>query len=258
MWSRREIKAYAKNFLRQNYWKSFLVVLITLFLIGGTGDVGKSNSVEEAQMNINNITNEEQFFPENFDNPSNVYEFTNDMVLSPLAKIGIGVVTVSSILMVILLLTLGFVAEVGQSRFFLDGFKGDVNIGKLFSGFNSKEYLPIVKAQALAFLYIFLWTFVFIIPGIIKQYQYRYVPYLLAEDSTLSPREALDKSKELTRGHKWDIFVLDLSFILWNMLGIVTFGIAPLFVAPYVEATNARLYTILSDNSYDDFIDYNY
>jgi len=109
--------------------------------------------------------------------------------------------------------------------------------------------MPIIKAQGLAFLSILLWTFVFIIPGIIKGYQYRYVPYLLAEDTSLSPKEALSKSKQMTMGHKLDIFVLDLSFILWNLLGLLTFGISAYFVAPYVEATNARLYNVLKDGT---------
>ena len=84
-----------------------------------------------------------------------------------------------------------------------------------------------------------------------KGYQYRYVPYLLAEDPSLAPNEALSKSKQMTMGHKLDIFVLDLSFILWNLLGLLTFGISAYFVAPYTEATNARLYHVLKENSYN-------
>ena len=53
----------------------------------------------------------------------------------------------------------------------------------------------------------------------------------------------------MTKGHKWNMFVLDLSFILWDLLALITFGISGYFVAPYVEATNARLYTVLKDRS---------
>lgn len=248
MWNRSEIKSYAKGFLSRNYWKSFLVVLITSFLLGGTSGVGNSSSNQDIQTEYNNFMNDPYTIQENFNSPSEFFEFTNKVVLSPLEKIGLGFAAATSIFAAILLVTLGFVAEVGQSRFFLEGFKGDVSISKVFSGFNTDEYFSIVKTQALANISIFLWTFLFIIPGIIKSYQYRYVPYLLAEDPNISSSEALDQSKRMTMGHKWDIFVLDLSFILWNMLGIITFGLAPLFVAPYKEATNARLYNILSSN----------
>ena len=169
--------------------------------------------------------------------------------IRPLGFLAIGTLTFLSIAIGIVLLFIGFVLEVGKSKFFIDGFKGDVDISKLFFGFNSKDIMPIIKAQGLAFLSILLWTFVFIIPGIIKGYQYRYVPYLLAEDTSLSPKEALEKSKQMTMGHKLDIFVLDLSFILWNLLGLITFGISAYFVAPYVEATNARLYNVLKDGT---------
>jgi hypothetical protein len=58
--------------------------------------------------------------------------------------------------------------NVGKIKFFLDGFKSDVNINKLFSGFNTKDFLPILKAQALSILYIFLWTLLFIITDFFK------------------------------------------------------------------------------------------
>lgn len=248
MWNRRELKTYAKKFLSKNYWQSFLVVVVTLFLMGGMGDVGRTNYVQQYRNDFNNISVEELFITENIEASTDVYNSVANIVLTPLTILGIGLATVTTIFTALLLISLGFVAEVGQSRFFLDGFKGDVDIKKLFSGFNSDEYLPIIKAQGLAFISIFLWTLLLVVPGIIKSYQYRYVPYLLAEDSSLSPKAALDKSKSLTMGHKMDIFILDLSFFFWNLLGIVTFGIAPLFVAPYIEATNARLYNVLSND----------
>lgn len=141
MWNRREIKTYAKGFLRQSYWKAFLVVLITTFLLGGTSAVGKSPTLEEYQIDYNDTIYERERLSESFDTPSRIYNFTSNIILSPLAMIGIGIATVTSIFMGILLLTLGFVAVVGQSRFFLDGFNGDINIRKLFSGFNSEEYI---------------------------------------------------------------------------------------------------------------------
>lgn len=247
MWTRRELKDYAKGFLKQHYWKAFIVVLLTTLLANGFGGNSGSNAGVQFQQNY------EYVFGQGSGTISVPYGFEmfRSMLsnIRPLGFLAIGTITFLSIAIGIALLFLGFIVEVGKSKFFLDGFKEDVDISKLFFGFNYKDIMPIIKAQGLAFLYILLWTFVFIIPGIVKGYQYRYVSYLLAEDTSLSPKEALSKSKKMTIGHKWNIFVLDLSFILWSLLSLITFGISAYFVAPYVEATNARLYNVLKNET---------
>ena len=248
MWTRRELKEYAKGFLRSHYWKAFIVVLITTLLMNGFGrDSGTNTGVEFKQTY-------EYVFGEGTNvtvSLAPALELFRSVLrnVSPLGYLAIGTVTFLSIVISIVMLLLGFIVEVGKSKFFLEGFKGDVDINKLFFGFNSRDYLPIIKAQGLAFIYILLWTLLFIIPGIVKGYQYRYVPYLLAEDPSLAPNEALSKSKEMTMGHKWNIFILDLSFFLWGLLSLITFGLSTYFVAPYIEATNARLYTVLKDGT---------
>lgn len=80
-------------------------------------------------------------------------------------------------------------------------------------------------------------------------YEYSMVPYILSEESNLPPNEVIRKSREMTKGHKMDMFILDLSFFGWYLLGVLFFGIGGIFVNPYKEATIARLYNILSDNS---------
>jgi uncharacterized membrane protein len=81
------------------------------------------------------------------------------------------------------------------------------------------------------------------------------VPYILTEDANISITEAIGRSREMTEGHKWDIFVLDLSFIGWGLLGLLFFGIGGIFVQPYIEATFARLYVVLSGNDDNDQYD---
>lgn len=248
MWTRSELKEYAKGFLRSHYWKAFIVVLITTLLMNGFGrDSGTNTGVEFKQTY-------EYVFGEGTNvtvSLAPALELFRSVLrnVSPLGYLAIGTVTFLSIVISIVMLLLGFIVEVGKSKFFLEGFKGDVDINKLFFGFNSRDYLPIIKAQGLAFIYILLWTLLFIIPGIVKGYQYRYVPYLLAEDPSLAPKETLSKSKEMTMGHKWNIFILDLSFFLWGLLSLITFGLSTYFVAPYIEATNARLYNVLKGES---------
>jgi len=95
----------------------------------------------------------------------------------------------------------------------------------------------------------FLWSLLFVIPGIVKSYEYRMIPYILSENPSIQMSRAFELSREMTYGHKADIWVLDLSFILWNLLGAITCGLANIFyVNPYIAATNAELYGVLRGN----------
>lgn len=251
MWTRVELKDYAKGFLKKHYWKAFIVCLIATLLSGG----GSSNS-SNSNNNYNDDTYYNNDYPviEEFDDnvtfefDSPVFNFITRNFRSPLFMLGGGFLTIIFLVLAVLIITVGFAIEVGKSRFFLDGFKGNVSVGKLFSTFNSEEYLPIVKTQFLRGLYNVLWSFLLIIPGVIKYYEYRLVPYILAEKPDLSSNEIISKSRELTSGHKMEMFVLDFSFIGWYLLGGLFFGIGVFFVDPYAEATYARLYNVLAGN----------
>ena len=91
-------------------------------------------------------------------------------------------------------------------------------------------------------LYLFLWTCLFIIPGIVKAYSYAMTPYILSENPTLSVGEAITASRRLMRGNKWRLFCLRFSFIGWHFLEGLTLGVAALFVSPYIEAANAAFF----------------
>ena len=84
------------------------------------------------------------------------------------------------------------------------------------------------------------------IPGIVKSYEYRMVPFLLSENPNMTKDEALKASSRMMKGNKWRAFVLDLSFLGWHILSAFTFGMLEIFyVAPYVNGTNAALYEAL-------------
>lgn len=89
IWNRSEIKSYVKDFLRLNYWKAFLVVLIIMFLIGDTSVVRKATTVPNLQYAYNNDTYDQFGLFQSFETPTRVYEFTSKMHLSPLVKLGI-------------------------------------------------------------------------------------------------------------------------------------------------------------------------
>lgn len=91
-------------------------------------------------------------------------------------------------------------------------------------------------------LYTFLWALLFIIPGIVKSYSYAMTPYIMAEHPELTAREAITRSRELMNGHKAELFMLDLSFIGWGLLSILTLGIGMLWLDPYNSAARAAFY----------------
>lgn len=117
------------------------------------------------------------------------------------------------------------------------------DIGDTFSGFN--DFWGAFKVSFLVGLFTFLWSLLFIIPGIIKSYSYSMSMYVLAENKGKPALECMEESCEMTDGHKMELFVLDLSFIGWILLGIVTLGIAYIWVVPYYNATRANAYRAL-------------
>ena len=106
-----------------------------------------------------------------------------------------------------------------------------------FSFFGKALWLAIITG-----FFTMLWSSLFCIPGIIKSYSYSLAPYILAENPTMTARQALNESKRITVGAKKDLFVLDLSFVGWMMLSSITFGIALIYVSPYMQAAKANAY----------------
>ena len=112
-----------------------------------------------------------------------------------------------------------------------------------FTGFD--DFWSAFKVNFLVGLYTFLWSLLFVIPGIVKGFSYSMALYILAENKGKSARECIDESKAMTQGHKMDLFVLGLSFIGWFLLVGITFGIAAIWVTPYMSATYANAYKSL-------------
>lgn len=94
----------------------------------------------------------------------------------------------------------------------------------------------------LMFVFTFLWTLLFIIPGIIKAFAYAMTPYILEDKPELSANQAIDLSKEMMKGHKFDLFWLSLSFIGWILLSIVTLGIGLFWLMPYITTSMGAFY----------------
>ncbi len=116
-------------------------------------------------------------------------------------------------------------------------------VADAFSGFD--DFWSAFKVTFLVGLFTFLWSLLFVIPGIVKALSYSMAPYILAENKGKAALECINESKAMTMGHKADLFVLSLSFIGWILLGAITFGIAYIWVTPYMNATFANAYNSL-------------
>ena len=112
-----------------------------------------------------------------------------------------------------------------------------------FSGFD--DFWCAFKVNFLVGLYTFLWSLLFVIPGIVKGISYSMSMYVLAENKGMSATECIEASKKMTEGHKMELFVLSLSFIGWALLCGITFGIAYIWVGPYMTATFTNAYNLL-------------
>lgn len=129
----------------------------------------------------------------------------------------------------------------GRAKMALDVVRGkSAKVETLFDGFG--DFVKLFILGLLINIFTFLWTLLFIIPGIIKSYSYSMSYYISVDNPSLSADEARVKSMALMKGNKWRLFCLELSFIGWILLTIITFGLAGFFVGPYMQVATAEFY----------------
>ena len=134
---------------------------------------------------------------------------------------------------------------VGLAAFFLEALRSEkASFESFFKGFT--EYLGTkFLSMILVSIYTALWAILLYIPAIVKSYAYAMTPYILLDKPELSANEAITDSRMMMRGHKWELFLLDLSFIGWILLSLLTLGILFIYVIPYMQATRAEFYRTL-------------
>ena len=118
---------------------------------------------------------------------------------------------------------------------------GNSRVELLFDGFKDNISNSIV-AYLLYTVYLIGWSLLFVIPGIVKSYSYAMTFYVLRDNPSLTPTEAITRSREMMNGNKWRLFCLHFSFIGWILLSLVTCGIGLLFVMPYMQVAQAEFY----------------
>lgn len=145
---------------------------------------------------------------------------------------------------------IGGVLQMGYADFLLKQHDGkETSFNDLFSKF---DYFGTGFAQRfLRSLYTFLWTLLFIVPGIIKGYAYAMTPFILAEHPNMTASQAIRHSEDLMDGHKSDLFILDLTFIGWNILAVLTLNLGNIALNPYKNAAYAAFYRQIQTEAHD-------
>ena len=159
------------------------------------------------------------------------------------------IIIIASLFAAVIYFVLGGFIGVGYAKFNLNLVdKKNAAFETLFEYFSRWKTTTI--ARLLRALYVFLWSLLFIIPGIVAGFSYAMTDYILAEDPELTADEAISQSKSIMMGNKWRFFCLQFSFIGWDILATLAFGIGHLWLTPYKQAAYAAFYREVSGTEF--------
>ena len=219
--TRKELKDNAKQSLRENWGWAIIVFLITAIIVGIF--TGAGHWLDETYIN--------------YDGTNIFYQFA-----SPIGSI---------------LLWIGSFIGLSRNIAFLelrDDQKEEKPYMAAFSVFTENRFGPELINFVLVSIFTFLWTWLLIIPGIIKAYSYSMTPYIVkdmvASGKQVSATDGINASKELMKGHKMALFIFDLSFLGWNILAAITCGIGYLWVTPYYQTAKANFYRHIAGDKF--------
>lgn len=219
--TRKELKDNAKQSLRGNWGWAIIVFLITAIIVGIF--TGAGHWLDETYIN--------------YDGTNIFYQFA-----SPIGSI---------------LLWIGSFIGLSRNIAFLelrDDQKEEKPYMAAFSVFTENRFGPELINFVLVSIFTFLWTWLLIIPGIIKAYSYSMTPYIVkdmvASGKQVGATDGINASKELMKGHKMALFIFDLSFLGWNILAAITCGIGYLWVTPYYQTAKANFYRRIAGDKF--------
>ena len=297
MWKRNELKFRAKKSIKMNYWTAIVVCFILALFTGefGTSILGlwqsrdsvmpnylqveqmkkqekiiekEDNSIEyitkegikktvdEKQVklleilnnNLNSITKTQKY----------ILKLWDAIISFNMKNTGIGITL--SIAAIISFCFTVFVANplsIGGKKYFIKArVDSNTKIGIIKEVFKDKSLINIAIIIFLKNVYNTLW-YITIIGGFIKAYEYRMIPYILADNPKIKRKEAFKLSKQMMKKNKWKTFILDLSFLGWNILSVLTYGLLSLlYVNLYNAATIAELYIELKKQAIENKYEY--
>lgn len=138
----------------------------------------------------------------------------------------------------------------GYQTLFLGAVRGgDATAKDMFEGYNKELFSRVLTTTLLYYVYVFLWSLLLLIPGCIKSYSYAMTPYILKDNPEMKNNAAIEESMRMMDGHKLELFMLDLSFIGWAILSILTCCIGFLWLAPYMNMARVNFYEDLKKAS---------
>ena len=260
---RAGLKNWAKNAFHRSYWKSVLVAFILSIVAGAGASSSSSGGSSSSSGSTGSMSSEEA------------------AVAAIVVLIVLAVVFVISIVAALLKAFVFNPLQVGCQAYFCDGlYNPNPSLNDLGKGFKP-NYKNVIKTMFFKDLYLFLWSLISVIPvviaavvavvlvmssaddlwigvvillmilvmipcaipSIIKTYEYMLIPYIMAENPDMPTKEAFKLTKHMMMGDKFNAWVLQLSFIGWNLLSLCTCGILSIFyVAPYQAYTMAAFY----------------
>lgn len=226
-------KQKAREALRDNWGKAVGTGLVASLL--GAGIKGGSSTGSTGSNSYDSFSDLNGIIPEQ-------YQFIFMLILSILAF--------TALVFTLVHFIVGGAATLGYAKFNLNLVDAKpASFADLFSEFS--RFGAGFVMQLLRTVYTFLWSLLFVIPGIYASYGYAMTPYIMLEQPELTPNEAITKSKELMHGNRWRLFCLEISFIGWILLAaLLTCGIGLLWVTPYMEAATAAFYREICEEKY--------
>ena len=219
---RTMLKTNAKAVLKRIYGSALLMLLLMSVIGGAVGIVAAPIAIAVPFLQISG---------------SNVAEMVIAIVL---------LILLLYVLMFAFIIFVIMPLNVGMRKFYNTTTFGEDEVSTLFYAFKKGNgYLNIVKTQFLTGLYLFLWALIpvagyFIM--IYKMYSYYLVPFILADNPHMPASRAIRLSEQMMHGRRFEMFVLELSFLGWILLGLLAFSIGVYFVYPYIYATDAQFY----------------
>lgn len=230
-------------------WGSAVLTTLVASILGADIMVSGGSSTTGITNSVTNVVNQGSGDSSSYDGLDGIL---SSISLTSMTYILGAVMVAVSVLLIVGLIqyVIGSFVSLGLIQYNLDLIDGkDVEFGQIFSKasmFGKAFWLRLRMG-----IFTFLWTLLFIIPGIIKSYAYSMSGFILTENPEMTAKEAMQVSEKMMVGNKWRLFCLQFSFIGWQILCILSLGIGSLWLTPYTNAATAAFYDEISREPLD-------
>lgn len=232
----KEYRAVAREKL-SGHWGEAVLTAFVAALLGG---IAVDTTVLSADIDINELMENAEKFGVNF----SLEQITETMNIPPIILTIFGIITTIASIWGIATFILGGPTRAGYCQYNIDLQKGESKFSNLFIHYDI--FVKAFLTDILMTIFIVLQFLLLIVPGIIATFAYQMTFYILADHPEMDPIDAIKASRKMMKGHKWQLFCLQLSFIGWAILSAFTMGIGGLFLTPYSEAATAAFYKEIS------------